>query len=302
MAEDRLPIVRQMIMAGSEDERRRGARAAASRAAVRLRGDLRGHARAARDDPAPRPAAARVPAAARGGRDARRWRSGSARSARRTRCSARAGCRLGLLYPEIYEMQVRAIVRAALAVEEAHRRRAARRDHAPARRLRRGAPPAARAHRSTRPTRSSRRPGADRLPRRHDDRAAAGVRPRGRDRRGGRLLQLRHERPDPDDARLLPRRRRGQVPHALPRRPHPRGEPVRDARPVSGVGDLMRIAVERAAARSPRSSSASAASTAAIRARSRSATTSGSTTSRARPTAFRSPGSPPPRRRSPRRA
>ena len=27
------------------------------------------------------------------------------------------GCRLGLLYPEIYEMQVRAIVRAALAVE-----------------------------------------------------------------------------------------------------------------------------------------------------------------------------------------
>ena len=28
------------------------------------------------------------------------------------------GCRLGLMYPEIYEMQVRAIVRAALAVEE----------------------------------------------------------------------------------------------------------------------------------------------------------------------------------------
>src|SRR4026208_1602096 len=28
------------------------------------------------------------------------------------------GCRLGLLYPEIYAMQVRAIVRAALAVEE----------------------------------------------------------------------------------------------------------------------------------------------------------------------------------------
>jgi hypothetical protein len=28
------------------------------------------------------------------------------------------GCRLGLMYPEIYEMQVRAIVRAALAVRE----------------------------------------------------------------------------------------------------------------------------------------------------------------------------------------
>ncbi len=28
------------------------------------------------------------------------------------------GCRLGLMYPEIYEMQVRAIIRAALAVEQ----------------------------------------------------------------------------------------------------------------------------------------------------------------------------------------
>ena len=34
MAEERLPIVRQMIMAGSEDERRRGARPASSDAAV----------------------------------------------------------------------------------------------------------------------------------------------------------------------------------------------------------------------------------------------------------------------------
>ena len=51
------------------------------------------------------------------------------------------GCRLGLQWPEIYEMQVRAIVRAALACARAHRRVTARRDHAPARRLRRGAPP-----------------------------------------------------------------------------------------------------------------------------------------------------------------
>ena len=49
------------------------------------------------------------------------------------------GCRLGLMWPEIYEMQVRAIVRAAIAVEEKNRQRAARRDHASARRLRRGA-------------------------------------------------------------------------------------------------------------------------------------------------------------------
>ena len=51
-------------------------------------------------------------------------------------------CRLGLFYPEIYEMQVRAIVRAAIAVRE-RSAGAARRDHAPARRLRRGAEAAA---------------------------------------------------------------------------------------------------------------------------------------------------------------
>ena len=46
------------------------------------------------------------------------------------------GCRLGLQWPEIYEMQVRAIVRAAQRSRGADGRRAARRDHAPARRLR----------------------------------------------------------------------------------------------------------------------------------------------------------------------
>ena len=60
------------------------------------------------------------------------------------------GCRLGLQWPEIYEMQVRAIVRAALAVRERTGAGAARRDHAPARRVRRGAAPPARAHRPRR--------------------------------------------------------------------------------------------------------------------------------------------------------
>ena len=52
--------------------------------------------------------------------------------ARRTRCSAPAGCRLGILYPEIYEMQVHAIIRAAHERGQA----AGSRDHDPARRLR----------------------------------------------------------------------------------------------------------------------------------------------------------------------
>ena len=66
-----------------------------------------------------RPAHARAhPRAARGEPDAR----------------ARARCRLGLVYPEIYEMQVRAIVARGCRRSRADRRGAARRDHAPARR------------------------------------------------------------------------------------------------------------------------------------------------------------------------
>jgi pyruvate,orthophosphate dikinase len=60
------------------------------------------------------------------------------------------GCRLGLHFPEIYEMQVRAIVRAAKAVQDKDGRGAARRDHAPARRLRRRAAQAARVDRRRR--------------------------------------------------------------------------------------------------------------------------------------------------------
>ena len=68
----------------------RGARAAAADAAVRLRGDLRGDGGAAGDDPAARPAAARVPARPRGGDRRAHARRGSRRCTRRTRCSARA--------------------------------------------------------------------------------------------------------------------------------------------------------------------------------------------------------------------
>ncbi len=46
------------------------------------------------------------------------------------------GVRLGLIHPEIYEMQARAIFRAVARREGAHRAGPARRDHDPARRLR----------------------------------------------------------------------------------------------------------------------------------------------------------------------
>ena len=46
-----------------------------------------------------------------------------------------------------------------------------------------------------------------------------------------RLLQLRHQRPDPDGDRHLPRRRRGRVPRGLPRRTHRARQPLRLDRP-----------------------------------------------------------------------
>ena len=44
------------------------------------------------------------------------------------------------------------------------------------------------------------------------------------------VLQLRHERPDPDDVRLQPRRRRGRLPAQVRRGQDPAGQPVPDAR------------------------------------------------------------------------
>ena len=117
-------------------------------------------------------------------------------------------------------------------------------------------------------------------------------------RRGRRVLLLRHQRPDPDDARRVARRRR-PLPAAVRR-------PVRDLRArsvrVDRRGRRRRADAHRRRARPRRahatSRSASAASTAATRARSASATASASTTSPARPTACRSPASRPPRPRS----
>ena len=49
-----------------------------------------------------------------------------------TRCSAIRGCRLGITYPEIYEMQARAIFEAAVEVAEEGRQDGDPRDHDPA--------------------------------------------------------------------------------------------------------------------------------------------------------------------------
>ena len=212
MAEDRLPVVREMILAATRTERRGALDELLPMQQADFEGIFEAMAGLPGHDPAARPAAARVPA--------RRSR----RRPTRTRCAQRIaqlhesnpmlgtrGCRLGLQYPEIYEMQVRAIVRAAPRRRRAHGRGAAGRDHDPARRLR-----ARSCARLRELTERGRRPRSRtvaylvgtmiELPR--------AVHPRRRDRRDADFFSLRHQRPDPDDARLLPRRRRGQVPHA----------------------------------------------------------------------------------------
>jgi pyruvate, orthophosphate dikinase len=116
MAEERLPIVRQMIMAGSEDERRQ----ALDRLLPFQQGDFEGILEAMTGLPVtirlldpplheflPPLEEAETPQMAHRIRALR-----EANPMLGTR-----GCRLGLLFPEIYEMQVRAIIRAALAVE-----------------------------------------------------------------------------------------------------------------------------------------------------------------------------------------
>ena len=119
--DERLPVVQEMILARDEPAAAR-ARPAAPDAAVRLRGDLRGDGRPPGDDPAARPAAARVPPCARETRRERDARADPALHESNPMLGTR-GCRLGLKYPEIYEMQVRAIVRAANAVQERRRER-----------------------------------------------------------------------------------------------------------------------------------------------------------------------------------
>ena len=138
------------------------------------------------------------------------------------------GCRLGITYPEIYDMQVRAIMEAACAVaaggasvlpeimiplvgtvEELSRLRA-RAENVAA-------------------DVAGGRGGRGRVPDRHHDRDSARRGHRGPGGGGGRLLLLRHQRPHPDDVRLLARRCRGVSPRVR-REGHP------GARSVPGAG------------------------------------------------------------------
>jgi pyruvate, orthophosphate dikinase len=116
-AEDRLPVVREMIMAGNEEERR----AALDRLLPMQQADFEGIFEAMAGLPVTirlldPPLHEFLPDLEEATSDAMRQRIKQLREA--NPMLGTRGCRLGLMYPEIYEMQVRAIVRAAIAVRE----------------------------------------------------------------------------------------------------------------------------------------------------------------------------------------
>jgi pyruvate,orthophosphate dikinase len=117
MAEDRLPVVREMIMASGEDERR----AALDRLLPHQQVDFEGIFEAMAGLPVTirlldPPLHEFLPPLEEAHDERMRERIKALQES--NPMLGTRGCRVGLLWPEIYEMQVRAIVRAAAAVEE----------------------------------------------------------------------------------------------------------------------------------------------------------------------------------------
>jgi pyruvate,orthophosphate dikinase len=117
MAEERLPIVREMILARDEDERR----AALEKLLPMQQGDFEGIFEAMAGLPVTirlldPPLHEFLPSLEEATSDAMRDRIRQLHES--NPMLGTRGCRLGLQFPEIYEMQVRAVVRAARAVHE----------------------------------------------------------------------------------------------------------------------------------------------------------------------------------------
>ena len=125
---DRIDAMREMILAETLEERQGGARQAAAVSARRLRRHLPRAQGLSGDDPLPRSAAARIPAAharAAGGPGEEARRAGRARFSRASQqlhefnpMLGFRGCRLGIGYPEISAMQARAVFEAAAIVQK----------------------------------------------------------------------------------------------------------------------------------------------------------------------------------------
>ena len=143
---DRKQFVDRLVLARRRRRAAAGLRRAAAPAAAGLHGAARGDGRSAGDDPAARPAAARVPARPHRARRSRwRWRTRAAQSTPSTTGLLEAvrrmheqnpmlglrGVRLGLVLPGLFALQVRAIAE-AVADRIDGRRRPAAGDHGPA--------------------------------------------------------------------------------------------------------------------------------------------------------------------------
>jgi len=117
MADDRLPVVREMIMASGEDERR----TALDKLLPHQQADFEGIFEAMAGLPVTirllDPPLHEFLPPLEEAKDERMRERIKALQESNPMLGTR-GCRLGLLWPEIYEMQVRAIIRAAAAVEE----------------------------------------------------------------------------------------------------------------------------------------------------------------------------------------
>ena len=117
MADDRLPVVREMIMASTEDERR----SALDRLLPHQQSDFEGIFEAMAGLPVTirlldPPLHEFLPPLEEATDERMRSRIRALREA--NPMLGTRGCRLGLMFPEIYEMQVRAIIRAAIAVRD----------------------------------------------------------------------------------------------------------------------------------------------------------------------------------------
>ena len=134
------------------------------------------------------------------------------------------GCRLALMFPDFVKMQTRAILKRAIAVQQRGRRRRSPKIMIPlvgavnelafSRENARGKRQAVEEESGVKGSGTGR----------HDDRDAAGALTADEIAQRGRLLQLRHERPDADDLRLQPRRHQ-HVPAGLRGARHPAGDP-----------------------------------------------------------------------------
>jgi pyruvate, orthophosphate dikinase len=130
LAPDRLPIVRDMILANTPKQEEKALEKLRECAAGRLRGDPRGDGRPARHGAPARSAAARVPPVGRGARIKAAKKGKLSKKEQQMLEAAESwaehnpmigtrGVRLGVIKPGLYAMQVRALLDAAAKLREA---------------------------------------------------------------------------------------------------------------------------------------------------------------------------------------